>query len=429
MSDEVTTTVETQPEPSIASAYEEVHGDPTGSKRKPERTESGRNVTLADEESTARELAESGRQRHVVKTQPEVSLADAHAGISTPEAEEFELPDGFSAYSAEDIDAVLGLMGLTEDDLKEPRFAALALKELEASFSPVESEDGEESESEEEATEEETEEDAEKKPEEKSAEKTAALPIPKTVEEYVGNDPQKMEALNKHIEATYQRATSMSEPVMTDVFVRGLASALQTPAENVPMLKEVVDVLQYGGYALVEAAVPKLLPALVDEYMGQRFEAILEHFAPGLKQMHNEAMIANTWADVLEMEEFKDAGLPSWDDKEAFKAASDRVHKDNPWLSEWDNPKVPVAEALRQKAILTAKLLKGETYSPQQRMKAIQQAIETGKKSAQSSNRRVSASRVGRSGKTSGMIGGATEERQSLMSAYNAQHGKDGGIS
>jgi hypothetical protein len=181
-----------------------------------------------------------------------------------------------------------------------------------------------------------------------------------------------------------------------------------------------MGILGTAGYSLVEAAVPKLVPQLVTEYLRANFEPFLEYVAPGLKAMHNEAMIANTWGDVLDMEEFKDAGLPSFDDREAFNAASDKVHKDNPWLTTWDpGPKVPIQEALRQKAILTAKLLKGETYSPAQRAKAISEAIETGKRIATSSNRRASVSRAtGRAGRTTGAMGKETSERESLMSAY-----------
>ena len=65
------------------------------------------------------ERGESERQRHVVKTQSAQSLADAHDGTGAPEADEFELSDAFTAYSAEDIGAVLGLMGLDEADLKD----------------------------------------------------------------------------------------------------------------------------------------------------------------------------------------------------------------------------------------------------------------------------------------------------------------------
>jgi hypothetical protein len=427
MSDEVTTTVETQPEPSIASAYEEVHGDPTGSKRKPERAESGRNTTLAEEEDTAREIGESGRRRHVVKTQPEVSLADAHDGIATPEAEEFELPDGFSAYSAEDVEAVLGLMGLTEADLKEPRFAALALKELEASFSPIESEDGEESEDD---PEEATEEEAEKKAEDKPVEKKTELPIPQTVAEYVGNDPAKAKALEEHIQATYQRASAMSEPVMTDVFVTGLARALQTPAENVPMLKEVVDVLQYGGYALVEASIPKLLPALVDEYMNRNFYPMVEHFIPGLREGHAERTVQSIWGETLEQEEFSGKGLPKFGTPE-FHEAAKSVHEKNPWLNDFDpkgpdGKQLPPLQAMRIRAAVTARLLVGERIDSKKQAQLITDAIAKGKKDAEGTNRRVSASRMLGRGKTAGEVGKReNDSRESLIDAW--QRGGGGG--
>jgi len=412
--DVMTVETHTQPEPTtqptIAQAYEAEHSDPTGAKRKPERAESGTNQTLAD--------GESERQRRVAKVQPTQSLADAHAGLPVPEAEEIELPDGFSAYSSEDIEAVLGLMGLKEEDLQEPRFAALALKELEASFSPVESEDGEESESEDDQEEEASEEDAEKKPEPaKPEDKKAALPIPQSVEEYVGNDPAKLEVLQKHIDSTYQRARSMNDPVMTDVFVRGLAGALQTAPENFAMLKEVVDVLSYGGYALVEAAVPKLLPALVTEYLQKNFAGVMESYAPGFATNYTQETLSRTWDAV------RGNDLPAFGTEE-FEELAREVQTKHPFLNDIDfkdskgNP-LPLLDALRAKAELTARLCRGERVTP----KTIQDAVARGRADAVSTNRRVSAQRSLGKGKSSGRIGGAESSGTSLRDAYNAEHG------
>jgi len=400
--------------PSITEAYETEHGDPTGAKRKPERSEGGRNTSLAQEQDTARALSEAERK---APRRREQSLQEAHDGV-IPEAEERlqgdSLPEALQGFDPDSVSAAMVRLGLDEADLEDPRWVNALQDILESEADPdatEEEEDGAESEETEEA--EKTE---EEKPEE---EKPAALPTPKSVEEFVAGDPAKLETLNNHVQATYQRAQAVNDPVMVDVFTQGMAKALGTSPENLPMLRNTMEILSTAGYSLVEAASTKLVPALVTEYMRSNFESMVEHFIPGLRAMHNEALISNTWSDVLAMEEFADAGLPSFDDREAFNAAAEKVHKDNPWLATWDpGPKVPIQEALRQKAILTAKLLKGETYSPAQRAKAIAEAVETGKKSATSSNRRVSAGRALKGGKTRGMIGGATEERESLMSAY-----------
>jgi hypothetical protein len=418
-----TVVAETQAEPTITEAYNAEHEGIEATSKKNRKEESGRNTTLAAEEATARSLAET---EHKAPRRREQTLQEAHDGVIPEEEADFgadNIPEDLQEFDRDDLAAAMMRLGLEEADLEDPRWinALKVMLENQAGEDEAGVEEGNESdeEAENETTEEAKAESEEKKP---------ALPIPQSVEEYVAGDPAKLEALNKHIDATYQRARAINDPVMTDVFVRGLASALQTPAEQIPMLKDTVDLLAYGGYAMVEQAIPKMLPALVDEYMGQRFEAILEHFAPGLKAMHNEALLANTWDSVLSMEEFKDCGLPKWDDQKAFNAAAEKVHKDNPWLATWDpGPNVPIKEALLQKAVLTAKLLKGETYRPEQRAKAIADAIETGKKSATTAHRRVSASRILRGGKTRGVMG-KEEERESLLSAYNAHHDRDGGI-
>jgi hypothetical protein len=318
-------------------------------------------------------------------------------------------------------------MGLTESDLLDPEQAALVLAELEEAFPLTEQEGGEE------ATEEESEEEDQEPAEQaKPEEKKPVLPTPQSVAEYVGNDPEKLKTLNEHIQGTYDRARSMSDPVMTDVFVTGLAKALGTSEENLPALKDVADILSYGGYALVEAAMPKLLPQLMHGYMAENFGGILESYAPGLGDAFRTATIENTWSDCLSMDEFKDMNLPRFGTPE-FAAASDKVHAANPWLDSFD-PKgpdgkpLPILEALKVKAQVTARLLSGERISPKQLMEKIAEATAAGKRDAERTNRRVSASRVmrgSRGRKSAGANFDPPSERESLLSAFKGHANSD----
>src|ERR1700727_2053316 len=152
--------------PSLAEAYAAVSNSDkhilTEGKRKPER---GGNERLSEEKDTARETGEGGQRAEHANVKREPTLAEAFENVEPAAAEQFELPAAFAAYSADDISAVCGLLGLEESDLTEPRFAALALKELEASFQ--QSEEGEEEEDDPEPEVDEGEEEEEKKPEEK----------------------------------------------------------------------------------------------------------------------------------------------------------------------------------------------------------------------------------------------------------------------
>jgi hypothetical protein len=413
---DVAVAVETpQPQPTIAESYLERTSDASGiaesSKRKPR--------------AAAPEPEERGA--HLAKTEPKQSLSDAFDGAAPPEAETFELPAEFTPYESDAIEAILGLMGLTESDLLDPEQAALVLAELEEAF-PLTEQEGEQEAGEEEGEEEEQEPAEQAKPEEKKP----VLPTPQSVAEYVGNDPEKLKTLNEHIEATYQRARSMSDPVMTDVFVTGLAKALGTPAENLPALKDVADILSYGGYSLVEAALPKLLPQLMHGFLAENFGPILESYAPGLGDAFRVATIENTWHDCLAMDEFKDMGLPRFNTPE-FQAAADKVHAANPWLNSFDpagpdGKPLPILEALKVKAQVTARLLSGERISPKQLMEKIAEATAAGKRDAERTNRRVSASRImrgSRSRKSAGANFDPPSERESLLSAFKGHSNQD----
>jgi hypothetical protein len=423
---ETETVVESAPAPSLAEAYEANHADSSGEQESRKKQRSERNTTLSQEADTAREIAESGRQRHIVKTQPEQSLADAFQGTASPEAEQFELPEAFTAYAPEDIEAVLGLMGLTEDDLKEPRFAALALKELEASFQPA----GEEESSEEpEQTEDETEKPKEK-PEEKSEEKKPAATLPSTLAELT--EEQRVE-MNKHVEQVWERTQKTNAGPYHENFVKSLAGILETPPEHMQSLDRTIQALEWGAQSIVETAVP----AVVTEYLQQHIVAIfrqvlpqvfpeaLESYMPGASADYSERTLTSVWNGVR-------GDLPEFS-MEADSQFQELSKKLPPELASWepkapDGSALPVRVALKAKAEVVAKLMRGEKAGPRALQEAVVAALEHGRRSAERSNRRVSAGRALGKGHTAGTIGKQERSETSLRDAYSAVHDRDGGI-
>jgi hypothetical protein len=404
--------------PSLTEAYNSEHaGIEIGKPKK--REEGSRNATLAEEKDTARALSEAERK---APRRREQTLSEAHDGI-VPEEETDpflgadNIPEILQRFDQDAITAAMMRLGLEESDLQDVRWqnalADILEREAEADPDATEEEEGAESEETEEA--EQTE---EVKPEEKKVE----LPMPKTVAEYIGNDPEREKTLNQHVEGVWNRAQETNSPVMVDLFTQGLAKTLGTSPENLPVLRETVEILSAAGYGLVETAIPRLLPQLMNEYMAQNFGPILEHYAPGLGDSFREATASNIWGETLDSEEFSGKGLPEFGTPE-FQEAAKSVHEKNPWLNDFD-PKgpdgrpLPALQALRIRAAVTARLLVGEKVDSKKQAQLVADAMAKGKQSAESANRRVSAGRALRAGKTTGTMGRETSERESLIDAF-----------
>jgi hypothetical protein len=217
-------------------------------------------------------------------------------------------------------------------------------------------------------------------------------------------------------------AEQSSHPVYTEIFAGSLAKALELPDEALPQMTEAVKVLQMGAQSLMESAVP----ALVHSYIEQMFPSYLESFAPGLQESFRQATVDNIWTETIESDEFKDLGLAKFGTPE-FQEAAKRVHEQNPWLNDFDPPgpdgkPLPVMQALRIKAAVTARLLAGERISPKQVLAQVSEALAKGKSEAERHARRVSASRTMGTGRTAA---GATESRRenSIMAAYLSRKG------
>lgn len=389
MSEEAVAVQAEIPQSELAEAYNERHADATGivegSKRKPREA--------------APEAEE--RQPHLAKTEPKQSLGSAFDGAAPPEAEEFELPEAFTKFDADAIESILGLMGLTESDLLDPEQATLVLTELQEQFPLAEQENGEE------ADEEEAEK-PEDKPEEKTEEKKPEARPSKLAE----LTPEQRTEMSAHIEQVWNRTQQVNDPVYTEHFTKALAGALQTPPEHMEALQGVVEILQYGAQNMLESA----LPAMVNAYLQTAFPEHMENFAPGFAASYTKQTLVSTWDAV------RGTDLPAFGSPE-FEELAKSVHEKHPFLNDIDfedakgNP-LPVLDALRAKAELTARLCRGERVTP----KTIQDAIARGKADANKTNRRVSASRALGKGHSTGGSFTSEERFFSLGDAYNARH-------
>ncbi|HTZ95585.1 MAG TPA: hypothetical protein VMB18_04245 [Terriglobales bacterium] len=401
-----TAVAEPQAEPTITEAYNAEHEGVEATSKKNRKEESGRNTTLAAEEATARSLAETERK---APRRREQTLQEAHDGVIPEEEADLgadNIPEDLQEFDPDDLAAAMMRLGLEDADLEDPRW-------VKALRMALENQTGED-----ETEEEETEETEEAKPEEKPA---AANPDAKS--KLADLTPEEKQVMQAHIEQVYQRAKQVNNGIYHEHFCSSLAKALECPPEEMGRLNDVVEILEYGAQNLLQTA----LPGLVTEYMqanfAPQFGAILESYAPGLADSFRTATVENTWHDVCDMEEFKDAHLPRFGTPE-FQEAAQKVHAANPWLNDFD-PKgpdgklLPVLEALRVRAVVTARLLAGERMSPKVMAERIADAVETGRKSAERSTRRVSASRVLRGGRTAGELGKSEGgERESLMDAW-----------
>ena len=393
-------------EPTLSEAYSE--GENLGLDETPRRREeSARNATLEQEEDSARET--DAEEKIKIRRSP--TMAEALDGTEIPEEIVDAIPENLRRFSKNGIAAALGVLGLSEADLQNEQIANIVEMQLEAEEADNPKDDDPEVEQ------------AEKKDATKPEQQ--AMPLPKSLEELANSPdgPAKIKELNEHVAAVYERSKLSNEPVMLDIFAKGLAATLQTPPEAMPQLRETVEMLGYAGQALIESAMPRMLPDLINSYMRQNFEPILNHFVPGISEAFNSAQADRCWNEIRsENDNFAD--LPDFESKE-FVELRGKIRAAQPWIDSWDpDPKMTPLQALKAKAGLFARLAVGERVDQKKIQQTISDALVTGRRSAEKSTRRVSTQRMLGRGRTAGSIGDL-KERSGLMEAFNAQHGRD----
>jgi hypothetical protein len=325
-------------------------------------------------------------------------------------AEDLSLHKSLRGFSADAIAGYMEQFGLTADDLSNPAIGRMLATQMTA--------DGEASEDSEAEDEDEQ---TEAKAEEQKAEKAAEVRPSKLAEL---TEPQRAE-MTKHIEQVWDRAMQVNDPVYSEHFENALGAALGTPPEAREALHNAVQVLQFSAQNLMESA----LPALVHGYLSQHTGELFESYAPGLSAMYSEAAVANTWESVIKQEEFKGLSLPSFGSPECDEAFQE-ANRNNPWLATFDPPgpdgkPMPMQQALKVRAGVICRLIAGERLSPAKVAAQIQAAVETGKRSAEKNNRRVTAGKALGGGRSTGSMG-REPEKFSLMDAYSSRHGNGG---
>jgi hypothetical protein len=352
----------------------------------------------AKEKSTLGELNDDRRAEradahrvHREKSAGYVSLSEAYEGLAPDEQIEAELEDEATVK-------------LDEED--------------------VETEDKADPDSDPEVDEQPEPKDEEGKPEPERAE----LPLPTTLAE-LANNPDALKAANERVTEIFDRSQKSNDPLMTEIFAHSLATVMQTPAEGLPQLKDTVSILQYGAQALIETQLPPMITTYFQDFVQNHLPQVLESLYPGMQASYSQAQAGNVWSDVCAAEEFKSLDLPAFGTPE-FQAAAEELYAKNSWLNTFDpvgpdGKQLPVAQALRAKAEVCARLLAGARADPKAELKRLAAAVETGKKGAESRNRRVSAARSMGAGRTAGVIG-AEERATTLFDAYNSNHSRGG---
>ena len=299
-------------EPTLSEAYSE--GENLGLDETPRRREeSARNATLEQEEDSARET--DAEEKIKIRRSP--TMAEALDGTEIPEEIVDAIPENLRRFSKNGIAAALGVLGLSEADLQNEQIANIVEMQLEAEEADNPKDDDPEVEQ------------AEKKDATKPEQQ--AMPLPKSLEELANSPdgPAKIKELNEHVAAVYERSKLSNEPVMLDIFAKGLAATLQTPPEAMPQLRETVEMLGYAGQALIESAMPRMLPDLINSYMRQNFEPILNHFVPGISEAFNSAQADRCWNEIRsENDNFAD--LPDFESKE-FVELREKIRAAQPW--------------------------------------------------------------------------------------------------
>ena len=336
------------------------------------------------------------------------------------DADGFTMPKVLAHYKATDIVAAMHALGMEGEDLENDGYVEMLEQQLN-NLAHDEAESGEASEEDTESAE----------PEKTDEQKTAAEAAAKLLRDQAASTklltdltPDEITSLNTHMVALDARTKAANSPLMADLAVKAMGGILQTSVEQMPVLRATMDALATLGQGQIESTVTRLL----NEWAANKMPAVLEHFCPGLIQNFRDAQISNGWLDTLASDEFQGLGLPAHATPEFDKAIADVCAK-NPWFVNLDPPgadgkQLPTQEALKLKMQIGARLMAGEIISPKNLMAKIKEATDAGKRSAEKSNRRVSAGRSLKGGRSTGVIGGVSE-RSELMSAFHGHQNKD----
>lgn len=303
------------------------------------------------------------------------------------ESEESETTESpLAQFEDESVQQWAEYMGLTPEDLENPRVAAMLAQQMNSAV------------------------------EQEQSELRASQAGQGATQQ---GQPPTQEEFNSYVAQIHQAVQNpaINDPVMFKAFNGELSKILGDGSpEAQAQAERLGTLLTTGGLNLMVSAVP----ALVAHALPQLLDSIL----PGLREMHSDATASNAWLDCKN--EFGKS-LPDLDTPE-FDQLRAAVVQANPWITEmvWKGPDGrPLhpndPRSVRQQARAFAQLAMGRKLNPE----SIAKAVETGKKEAQAHNRKVTASRSLSAGRSRSNF--ARESRNEFLDAINAfnanQHG------
>jgi hypothetical protein len=300
-------------------------------------------------------------------------------------------------FSPDAVSKMASKFDLSSDDLKQAKFARLVATALENAQHisrltkgvdtsdqdadmDTDEDESEREESESEDGEKEESEDSEKRDLDleaarKRAEEANQQPEPRNREERFAQWHESMLAAVKD--------PSLNDPIAVNHFKNLLADSFQANSpESLAVVDQLGDNMIAGGMSLISSIVPHVMRA--------QFQQMMEEYAPGLLESHQETALHNSWADVIASDPtYKD--LPKEFNSPEWVEMVTEVLKSNPWLESIQFPGMTYREALVQRGQILARLAMGEKLSPA----SVAKAFENGKQHAQKAQRKVTANRLG----------------------------------
>lgn len=308
---------------------------------------------LDDKDRVAQEDRDQAKRERAEQAQ-----ADKEEEESDDDAEEQKGPNPLQQFAPNDVKAFADQIGLTEEDLENPKIAALLASRMS---------------------------------DQQEATNKVEAPIQQVQDE---------QRFQQHLDGLHKLSQdpTINDPRMTAAFEVSLAQcfAAESP-EQLQNTKNLSSTLIQGGLSLMSTVVPQILANYLPSF--------IEQYLPGLAENHREATAHNVWQDVRSSDaSFRD--LPEVDSPE-FTELRAKLVAANPWLETitfQDGNKRPLhpdhPQAMRQHALVFARLARGEQFTPE----TIRKAVETGRREATSHTRKVTASRSLGAGKSKGQF-------------------------
>lgn len=224
------------------------------------------------------------------------------------------------------------------------------------------------------------------------------------------------EAVDARYRAQYEQLEKVvQDPAVFDPrIIEDFAGALRRCETH----QDTLRVLGAAAINLMETWIPRAL----ERHLGPAVESNY----PGMSSMHNEALLSNTWDEILQSDpNFR--ALPQWGTPE-FEALGEEIYSkpENAWLrtarfSDANGKPLNAIENLKMTARVVAKMAIGEQMSP----KVLEQAYKAGREQERAAHRKLASSRAMGAGRSKG--GFSESEADDPIQASFEAYKKGGG--